>query len=110
MSEYIERDAALAEIAGYNFDTPEYMREWANRLRKAVCADLHSAIDRFPAADVRPVVQSEWIDVWSELDPNTSTEVICPICRARSDRPAGNFCKWCGADMHGGKQAKEGHT
>lgn len=62
------------------------------------CADYTKFIE-IPAADVQPRVKAFWIDVWSELDPNTSSSAECSNCHRISERPVGLFCKWCGADM-----------
>ena len=41
----------------------------------------------------------EWVSVWDE--DGVSSEAVCNICGRISARPAGSFCKWCGADMRG---------
>jgi hypothetical protein len=43
--------------------------------------------------------KGEWITVWDTNDPYTSSKARCSICGRESDRPAGNYCKWCGTDM-----------
>ena len=41
----------------------------------------------------------EWITIWREDDPDTSTNARCSICNRISERPLGRYCKWCGAKM-----------
>ncbi|MBO7677193.1 MAG: hypothetical protein J6S49_06735 [Erysipelotrichaceae bacterium] len=41
----------------------------------------------------------EWITIWQENDPDTSTNARCSICNRISERPLGGYCKWCGAKM-----------
>ena len=41
----------------------------------------------------------EWITIWRENDPDTSTHARCSICNRISERPLGGYCKWCGAKM-----------
>lgn len=40
--------------------------------------------------------QGEWIDIWEDA---RSAKAMCNNCKRESDRPLGNFCKWCGARM-----------
>ena len=42
---------------------------------------------------------SEVIELWDE--DGVSSQAVCNICGRISARPAGSFCKWCGADMRG---------
>lgn len=41
----------------------------------------------------------EWITIWREDDPYTSSHARCSICNRISERPTGGYCKWCGAKM-----------
>ena len=41
----------------------------------------------------------EWITIWQEDDTDTSTRARCSICNRISERPLGEYCKWCGAKM-----------
>ena len=45
------------------------------------------------------VKHGEWITIWREDDPDTSTHARCSVCNRVSDRPAGEYCRWCGAKM-----------
>ena len=45
------------------------------------------------------VKHGEWISIWREDDPDTSTDARCSVCNRVSKRPAGEYCKWCGAKM-----------
>ena len=42
----------------------------------------------------------EWITIWQENDPDTSTHARCSICNRISERPLGGYRKWCGAKMN----------
>jgi len=53
-----------------------------------------------PNADVRPVVHARWIENEdSYAEPPKEQNMTCSNCGQRSNRPVGNFCRWCGADM-----------
>lgn len=43
----------------------------------------------------------DWIAIWREDDPDTSTSARCSVCGRVSKRPCGEYCKWCGAKMDG---------
>ena len=67
----------------------------------------YDALDKLPAADVRPVVKAEW---YGEADGYADGELVydmwsCPICGKRfeewEEKPDWNFCPNCGADMRG---------
>lgn len=47
----------------------------------------------------REVKNGEWITIWREDDRDTSTHARCSICNRISERPLGEYCKWCGAKM-----------
>lgn len=93
--EYIEREAALKANCYF---CSAHLEDDSPCVEK--CADYMKFIE-IPAANVRPVVKAFWIDIWSELDPNTSSSAKCSNCHMTSERPVGLFCKWCGADMRG---------
>lgn len=40
--------------------------------------------------------KGEWIEIWED---GRSSKAMCNNCKRESDRPLGNFCKWCGARM-----------
>ena len=40
-----------------------------------------------------------WIDIWDANDNWTSHEARCSCCSRISERPLGEYCKWCGAEM-----------
>ena len=49
----------------------------------------------------REAENGEWITIWREDDPDTSSHAICSVCNRVSERPLGGYCKWCGAKMMG---------
>ena len=42
----------------------------------------------------------EWITIWREDDPDTSSHARCSVCNRVSERPLGEYCKWCGTKMN----------
>ena len=74
MADYISRDAVLQEIQGYaDFRAPDYLKGWANKLKAAICADLFSAVDCIPTADVR---ENRWISVKERLPKDLQTVLV----------------------------------
>ena len=55
-------------------------------------------IAEFPPVTPQPKI-GRWIDIWDKNDYSISTQGRCNRCEQVSDRPLGNFCKWCGAKM-----------
>ena len=45
------------------------------------------------------MTNGKWITIWREDDPDTSTHARCSVCNRMSERPLGEYCKWCGAKM-----------
>lgn len=86
MAEYIERekafDAVFAQFCASSDETE---------------AALNAAIEEIraiPAADVRPVVRGEWVQVMGKYD----WMVKCSRCNG-VPLETSNFCPNCGADM-----------
>ena len=79
MTDYISREAAIAEIMGQPPDA-HYPSWYAAQVKK------------LPAADVRPVVRGKW-----------GKDGDCPVCGCQPwyerDIHTLNFCPNCGADM-----------
>lgn len=86
--EYIEREAAVAFLE--NMAASRYLiQSFENK-------------EKFPAADVAPVIHGEWIECGK--DDNDMTIVQCSICQIkRYGAPA--YCSRCGARMDGGNAA-----
>ena len=92
MAEYIERESLLEEV------------------RKDIMGGLNARciIERFPAADVRPVVRGKWVPNYVEYDYDESTPLTeplklqdgwrCSLCGWYMPIEA-NFCHNCGAKM-----------
>jgi hypothetical protein len=84
MIDYISREAVIRAADIYNWGKP--------------CATTIKAINRIPAADVKPAVHSYW-----EKDPDGGC--VCHKCRERplldgSEEPVlSDFCPSCGAEM-----------
>ena len=95
MSDLISRQAAIdaadgiihRDDSGSNI-VVEVMKAW-----KTVIEGLPSAEpERKPG---------KWITLWDAVDHDTSTTSRCSACGRISQRPLGDFCRWCGADMKG---------
>lgn len=43
--------------------------------------------------------KGEWLDNETTFADDVPQTCTCSVCRLRSRRPVGDFCKWCGADM-----------
>lgn len=43
------------------------------------------------------VLKGRWIGLYTKDDE--SSQARCSMCGRASDRPYGNYCKWCGAKM-----------
>lgn len=100
MAEYIDRQAAIAEIKRiYCTDCFNY-----NGVKCRAC-DFENAMDvleDMPKADVAPVRHGHWIDCEDEY----SSYVRCSVCgdeytNWEADCAHTDFCPGCGADMRG---------
>lgn len=80
MTDYINRESAIVEI-----------KRFIGYLDEDMVERLRIAINRIPAADVRPVVRSRWIEI--------DDYVLCANCGTAEHGPNRNFCHDCGADM-----------
>lgn len=97
MTEYIEREAALALVRP---DVPE--DEKAAITIATAKKLIRSIIQRAPTADVEPVRHGRWIHeiledlVWGVPYDKWS----CSICRFSVSNPIDkNYCPYCGAKM-----------
>lgn len=92
MAEYIDREAFKKEIRRLS---THYLNEWDT-------LGVLAAVDRIPAADVRPVVRGKWIESKSIMEV-----LYCSECGFRTiygAMPDGlgrnySYCPNCGADM-----------
>ena len=100
MAEYITRMSAVAVVKRYEFEKcPEYMQDWATKLKRAILDDLTEDLMNLPAADVAPVVHGRWENnddydasvcsscqtMWNNLYNDTYRFSFCPNCGARMD-------------------------
>lgn len=108
--DYISRKEAIKTVVSYKWNfCPKNMRDWATKLKSAVCSDICSDLAKLPASNVRQNVPAKWIP--SAL----GTYFTCSNCQAiystsrttrtyerryEEDETCGfNFCPNCGADM-----------
>lgn len=99
MTDYISREAAIAEIEEWHdmYSDSDAAREALSLAKRA--------IRKIPSADVRPVVKAAWEDTpnpqWPAYDIRH-----CPCCgwsipksKLRAKDLDWNYCPNCGADM-----------
>lgn len=87
--EYIERDAAVAFLE--NMAASRYLIQ---------CFENK---ERFPTADVAPVVHGEWIPIVSYFHGKPDGRYYCSVCH-RVETMKGIYCRLCGALMDGGNK------
>ncbi len=58
--------------------------------------NIDNAIELLDEQEAR---HGNWLTIWQEDDPYTSTYARCSVCNMVSKRPIGEYCKWCGAKM-----------
>lgn len=98
MSDYLEREAALA-VCQKEYEERLSMADWCG---DTVAWNIGSAIKNIPAADVAPAVHARWEDVFQ--DGPCSWSGKCSRCRVRNDIPPlllAHYCPNCGARMDG---------
>lgn len=106
MAEYIERDALRQAVLESQHDN-SHPRGWAHIAHDCEHAHFVAMIDRFPAADVAPVVHARWIHSRYEDCSEQFELVKCSQCNHEAYAMAfyvrgGNYCPACGAKMDGG--------
>jgi hypothetical protein len=100
MKEYIEREAAIEAIKNLYPGIPlvkRNMERWHSE-NKAYF-ECESAIEKLPAADVRPVVKAEW--VYTDRSRLVCSNCGNPVAFALKEDGwhHGDYCPNCGADM-----------
>ena len=103
MDEHIERMKAISEIKSYEFShCPEYMQDWATKLKRAILDDIVDGIMDIPAADVAPVRHGRWLKSGKEVCGDH--QYFCSECNEEywegltwPDRA--HYCPNCGAKM-----------
>ena len=106
MTEYIERDALRQAVLESQHDN-SHPRGWAHIAHDCEHAHFVAMIDRFPAADVAPVMHARWIHSRYEDCSEQFELVECSQCNHEAYAMAfyvrgGNYCPACGAKMDGG--------
>ena len=104
MSEYIEREAAMAAIRGLYPGSPLLKRnlEWWSQKNKAYI-ECERTVQSLPATDVAPVRHGRLI-----MDGYHDKPCVCSVCGepckdAALGNPWWNYCPSCGAKMDGGE-------
>ena len=106
MNEYIDRDALRQAVLESHHDN-SHPRGWAHIAHDCEHAHFVAMIDRFPAADVAPVMHARWIHSRYEDCSEQFELVKCSQCNHEAYAMAfyvrgGNYCPACGAKMDGG--------
>ena len=97
MNEYIDRDALRQAVLESQHDNP-HPRGMAHIAHDCEHAHFVAMIDRFPAADVAPVVHGRWVDAGrgikacSNCNHGIKEHMAC----------ANHYCPNCGTKMDGG--------
>ena len=91
-TDYISREAAIEATCKMCHDVSErYGEKWECVDGGITCCAGINALKNVPAADVRPVVKSRWIEI--------DDYALCANCGVAEHSPNRNYCHWCGADM-----------
>lgn len=93
MNEYIDRDALRQAVLESQHDN-SHPRGWAHIAHDCEHAHFVAMIDRFPAADVAPVVHARWIY-------HDDGVITCSEC-GNAESSDSYYCRYCGAKMDGG--------
>lgn len=95
MAEHIERMKAISEIKSYEFShCPEYMQDWATKLKRAILDDIVDGIMDIPVADVAPVRHGQAF----YLDDCANAGWYCDQCHKKHPKKP-KFCSNCGAKL-----------
>lgn len=98
MSDYIEREAALA----YPIRKDKCDRKHANKHFILGIESVIEFVEDLPAADVAPVEHGHWNDINpAVLKPGISWVCRCSLCGCPQDYKH-NYCPNCGCCMLGG--------
>ena len=90
MSRYIDADELITDLK-IDIDESDMPEMWFVGARSML-----RRVERFPTADVKPVVRGEWVEDGAVMK--------CSVCGNSSDYcGTENFCSYCGADMRGAR-------
>lgn len=90
---------------GLSIDREKVINHFDDALSKIAPADWWVSVRKDFVTDAIAMLKEqepkygEWITIWREDDPDTSDSARCSVCRRISERPTGEYCKWCGAKM-----------
>lgn len=92
MSEYIEREALIAEFK-------RLMLGEGSLIERVFADGVYAVLETFPAADVQEVRHGKWIGSRYNEWNNNEYEEKCSICGRYSTEYGKSFCPNCGAKM-----------
>ena len=106
MSDYIDREAAIARVKKQmNRELTFGPWAWNDRIAKVCYGIVIEALERLPSADVKPVVHGEWVMSISRIADTLTIKPVthrCSVCGQELFSVTKlNFCPNCGADMRG---------
>ena len=99
MAEYISREAALIAIRNLYPGIPltkRLMQKWHEENRNFM--QCESAIEKLPAADVRPTRHGRWLKT-DDFSDEQIDWVSCGICKAKIPDFDYPYCPNCGCRM-----------
>ena len=93
----MDREKVKKELLELNAEAYEL---WVHDQNNEFLAQIGNVTDDALALLKEQEAESgEWITIWREDDPDTSSHARCSVCNRISERPLGGYCKWCGAKM-----------
>ena len=100
----IQIDMPIPEKCGlcpcFHHDNPMYCQAVKADKNKKIVNPYGSQRPEWCPLKEQEAENGDWITIWREDDPDTSTHARCSICNRISERPLGGYCKWCGAKMN----------
>lgn len=97
MSRYADIDWIIQNIERWR---DELAKTYGENDEYVLClGEVLMKLDDTPTADVVERKRGEWLENETSYSDDIPQTCTCSVCGARSKRPIGYFCKWCGADL-----------
>lgn len=83
MNDHISRKAALAAIESYKIEhCPEYMQNWASKIKRAILDDIVDDVKALPEVEAEP----KWIPVTERLPEVVDSYIVVVKCKYDWDK------------------------